>query len=207
MPAHAAIEIDGLRRSRRTSEAIRRRLLTIAFAAGALAALLAVPAGADVSGTDIVALLNAQRAAQGIPAGIVEDPVLSDGCAKHDVYGALHGALSHSEDPALAGYTVAGDQAGQTAVLYGAGAGPWALGHDPFESSPIHIHQLLAPRLDRMGAWEAQGYGCATTLASRNRPAPPSDVTYTYPGDGATLWPAAETAAELPYTPGQMVGI
>ena len=172
----------------------------------ALAVLGASPAAADVAGTDITAFLNAQRAAQGVPAGIVEDPALSDGCAKHNAYGLTNGVLTHGEDPALPGYTPEGDQAARTSVLY-QGAGPWTAGHNPFETAPIHLHQLLAPRLDRMGASENAGYGCATTLASRARPAPVADVTYTYPGDGATAWQPSQLAAEGPYTPGELVGL
>jgi hypothetical protein len=174
--------------------------------AALLALALAAPARADVSGPDIVGFLNAQRAANGIPAGILEDPTLSDGCAKHDNYGALNHVVEHTEDHAKPGYTAAGEQAAQTSVLY-AGAGPWTAARNPFETAPIHLHQLLAPRIDRMGAAETQGYGCATTLASRHRPAPPADVTYTYPAAGATGWVTAQTAAEGPYTPGQQVGI
>lgn len=180
-----------------------RRALLVA-AAALLAA--AAPARADVSGPDIVSFLNAQRAANGIPAGIVEDPALSDGCAKHDNYGAVNHVLVHDEVMGNPGYTAEGRQAAQTSVLY-AGAGPWTATRNPFETAPIHLHQLLAPRLDRMGAAETQGYGCATTLASRNRPAPAADMTYTYPGNGAIDWVTAQTAAEGPYTPGEKVGI
>jgi len=177
-----------------------------ALGALCLAALAVAPARADVSGPEIVGFLNAQRAAHGIPAGIAEDPVLSDGCAKHNRYGAVNGILEHGEDPSLPAYTPEGDQAGRTSVLY-AGGGPWGAERNPFETAPIHLHQLLAPRIDRMGAAENEGYGCATTLASRNRPAPAADVTYTYPGDGARGWPADQTARELPYTPGELLGI
>jgi len=163
-------------------------------------------ASADVSGPDIVQFLNVQRAANGIPAPITHDPVLSDGCAKHDRYGAINGVLTHGEDQSKPGYTAEGDQAGKTSVLYAGGA-PWSAARNPFENAPIHLHQLLAPRIDRMGAAEVSGYGCATTLASRNRAAPPADVTYSYPGDGATAWPPAQTAFEGPYTPGERVGI
>jgi hypothetical protein len=180
----------------------------VACAVIALASLggVAASATADVSGPDIVGFINAQRAAQGIPAGIVEDPALSDGCAKHNAYGAMNQVLTHTEDPAAPGYTAEGAQAAQTSVIY-EGSGPWTATHDPFETAPIHLHQLLAPRIDRMGASENQDFGCATTLASRNRPAPAADVTYTYPGAGATAWPASQVAAEGPYTPGERVGI
>jgi hypothetical protein len=181
-----------------------RRLLPVLLIA--LAAL--VPAGAasaDVDGPSIVGFVNAQRAANGIPAGIVEDPTLSSGCLAHDNYGRLNNVLIHDEDPAKPGYTPAGRTAAQTSVLYMGST--WTAGANPFETAPIHLHQLLAPRLDRMGAAESQGWGCATTLASRNRPAPPADITYTYPGDGAQDWASAQTASEGPYTPGEQVGI
>lgn len=186
-----------------------RRSQTFAIVLCAVACALGPPtaASADVGGVDITGFLNAQRAAHGIPAGIVEDAALSDGCAKHNAYGAANPGLSHEEDPDKPGYTPEGDRVGRTSVLYPAGGGPWTATRNPFEIAPIHLHQLLAPRIDRIGASENQGYGCATTLASRNRPAPPADVTYTYPGNGATDWPPAQTALEGPYTPGQLVGI
>ncbi|HEX8104990.1 MAG TPA: hypothetical protein VF533_20380 [Solirubrobacteraceae bacterium] len=166
----------------------------------------AAPAHAGVTGPEIVGHLNAQRAAHGLPAGIAEDAALSDGCTKHNAYGRLNDVLTHGEDPSKPGYTPEGDQAGKTSVLYRGGVS-WTAERNPFETAPIHLHQLLAPRIDRMGASEDDGFGCATTLASRNRPAPPADVTYTYPGDGATGWPASQIAAEGPYTPGERVGI
>jgi hypothetical protein len=170
-----------------------------------LLALTAAPAAADVSGPDIVSFINAQRAANGIPAGIVEDPALSDGCAKHNAYDAQNNTLTHKEDATKPGYTPEGDTAAQTSVLYT--GGPWTATSNPFETAPIHLHQLFAPRMDRMGASENGGYGCATTLASLNRPAPPADVTYTYPGDGREGWPVAQTASEGPHPPGFFVGI
>ena len=162
-------------------------------------------AAADVSGPEIVGFVNAQRAAHGIPAGIVEDPALSGGCAKHNAYGARNSTLTHEQDPGAPGYTPEGAEAARTSVLYQ--GGPWTATSNPFETAPIHLHQLLAPRIDRMGASENGGYGCATTLASRNRPAPARGVTYTYPGDGTRGWVAEQTALEGPYTPGEIVGI
>ena len=188
---------------------MRRAWLTqkLALATIALAAVAAGPASADVSGPDIVSFLNQQRAAHGVPAGIVEDAALSDGCAKHNNYGRINDVLQHFEDPDREGYTPEGDQAAKTSVLYGAGGPSWSSDRNPFETAPIHLHQLLAPRIDRMGAAENQGWGCATTLASRKRPAPANDVTYTYPGDGARSWPPSQVAAEEPYTPGERIGI
>jgi hypothetical protein len=174
----------------------------------ATVAVLAVPttAGADVGGPDIVSFVNAQRAANGIPAGITADPVLSIGCAKHNAYGRINNVLIHDEDPAKPGYSPEGKQAAQSSVLYQGGS--WTSTSNPFEAAPIHLHQLLAPRISKMGASEDGGYGCATTQgAVQARPAPPADVTYTYPGSGATGWTPAQTAFEGPYTPGERVGI
>ena len=178
----------------------------IGLAAFGILSLHAAPATADVSGRQVVSFLNAQRSAHGVPAGIVEDAALSSGCAKHNAYGLANNVLSHTEDPSRPGYSPEGAQAAKASALY-FGRGPWSAERNPFETAPIHLHQLLAPRLDRMGASENQGYGCATTLASRSRPAPPADVTYTYPAGGATGWPTAQLAVEGPYTPGERVGI
>jgi hypothetical protein len=185
---------------------MRRPIAALAACVAACALVAPAVAGADVGGPAIVSFLNAQRAANGIPAGIVEDPALSLGCFKHDNYGATNHVLIHDEDSTKPGYSAEGKQAAQTSVLYSYG-GPWTAYTNPFETAPIHLHQLLAPRLDRMGAAETQGYGCATTLASRHRPPPAANVTYTYPGAGAAGWFTSQLAAEGPYTPGQQVGI
>lgn|GEM_PF-3264415 len=185
---------------------MRRLPLLVLLCGAALFGVAGGVASADVGGPAIVSFLNAQRAANGIPAGIAEDPSLSSGCAAHDDYGRVNDVLVHDEDPAKPGYSAAGRTAAQTSVLY-AGGGPWTAAVNPFEQAPIHLHQLLAPRLDRMGAAEKQGYGCATTLASRARPAPAAQITYTYPGNGVRDWPVSQVASEGPYTPGQQVGI
>lgn len=179
---------------------IRTSVLLGAFLACSVAT---APASADVSGPQIVSYLNAQRASQGIPAGIVEDPTLSADCSQHNNYERINGVFGHTEDPSKPGYTAGGLYAAQNSVLYEGSV--WTSTNNPFETAPIHLHQLLSPWLDKMGASENQGYGCATTLASRNRPPPPADVTYTYPGNGATGWPVAQTVGEGPY-PGVQSG-
>ena len=170
-------------------------MCTLAWVAGGAAA-----ARADVSGPDIVSYVNAQRAANGVPAAIVHDATLSDGCAKHAAYMRLNNEVGHDEDPAKPGYTAQGDAvANGQSVLYR--GGPWTATRNPFETAPIHLHQLLTPRLNRMGAAEVQSYGCATT-GSRGGPAPAAPTTYTYPRAGATAWPFAQVAAESPHPPG-----
>ena len=182
-------------------QALRRGVRTFGVIALALGSVGAAGARADVTGPVIVGYVNAQRAAQGIPAGILHDAALSDGCAKHNAYGRLNNVLLHDENPALPGYTPQGDVAAGTSVLYRGTT--WTATRNPFETAPIHLHALLAPRLDRMGASEDQGYGCATTTASRARPAPSTDRSYTYPGNGTTGWVLSQVASETPYTPGE----
>ena len=182
------------------------RLLTRALAVTlvALAAALCLAPGAHaLSGEQAVAALNAQRAASGIPAAIAHVPAWSNWCALHNAYQRANGGgLMHAESPGAPGYTPEGAQAAANSVL---ARGSWDAGN-PWETAPIHLHQLLAPRLDAMGVDDSGGYVCATTLLSRNRPAPAADAIYVYPGQGVRHR-ASEIAAEGPYTPGQRVGI
>lgn len=180
------------------------RLLTFLLAAALGAVLAVAPAARAATADEAVARLNAQRAAHGIPAGILADPDLSRGCALHNGYQRQNGGqLTHDESEGQPGYTPEGDRAAGTSVL--ASGSNWN-GENPWETAPIHLAQLLAPRLDRMGVDDSGGFVCATTLASRERPAPPSVVVHSYPG-GGTTHRASEVASEGPYTPGERVGI
>lgn len=180
----------------------------VAALVAALIALLALAfptlAVADVGGPQLVGYVNAMRAAHGIPAGITENPASSLGCSMHNRYSALNDVLTHSEDVTAPGYTQAGTAAGAHGVLYR--AMQWTADSNPFAHAPIHLHQLLAPRIDTMGATESHGYGCAT-VGEKNRRPPAHNVTYTYPADGTTGWPEGEVAEELPFTPGELIGI
>lgn len=168
------------------------------------AALAIAPDARAVTGAQAVAALDAQRVAHGFPAGIAEVPAWSDGCAKHHVYQELNGGgLTHQEDPSRPGYTREGADAASRAVL--AAGSSWTSGN-PWETAPIHLHQLLAPRLARSGAADDERYSCMTTWGGMDRPAPAGLVTYSYPGDGTTHR-YAETASEAPYTPGDLVGL
>jgi hypothetical protein len=134
----------------------------------------------------------------------VENAALSQGCAHHNAYERANRLPpTHEEDPARPGYTSDGAYAGAHSVL--AAGASWD-SVNPWETAPIHLAQLLAPRLDVTGVDDSHGYTCAQTLASRKRPAPAAPVTYTYPGNGTTIYPR-EVASEGPYTPGQLVGI
>jgi hypothetical protein len=87
-------------------------------------------------------------------------------------------------------------------VIRGAG---WNAG-DPYESAPLHLDQLLAPRLSLAGSADVAGFSCTTTFPGWSRAAPLQATVYTYPGNGTAI-AANETAREAPFTPGDLVGI
>jgi hypothetical protein len=177
------------------------------FAAALLAAIAAVattaaPAHAATA-QQTIALLNAQRAGNGLPANVVEDPRLTGDCAAHDRYMALNHTLTHFEQPGAPGYSVGGAYAGKNAVL--SQGGNWDNGN-PYENAPLHLDQLLAPRLTSVGSADARGYSCTTTFPGWTGPDPAATTVYTYPGDGSTIYPS-EVAREQPWTPGELAGI
>lgn len=174
---------------------------------------LAFPASSGaVSSADILQMLNAQRQASGIPGDIVENTDWSSKCYLHNRYDGQNATLTHTEDPSNPWYTPGGAWAGANSVLsYGS---DWAYAN-PFETAPIHLSQLLAPYLATMGADQSvyqqpypnTPYVCATTWPGYTRANPASSQTYTYPRSGATGVPYRETAAEGPFTPGEVVGL
>jgi hypothetical protein len=170
----------------------------------ALAALgLAVPASAAASSAaEQIAALNAQREANGIPAGIVEVADWSEACRRHMAYiEANGGVLTHEELPGKPGYTSEGAMAGMRSVL---SPEPMAFGPsgNAFEMAPLHLMQTLAPALSKLGV----SGGCATTGLGSDRTAA-QPALFTYPGDGTTGVARSVTANELPFVPGDFVGL
>jgi Cysteine-rich secretory protein family len=184
-----------------------RRFRPVAAAAAAIAATAAAVAAAPTAhaatAQQTIALLNAQRSANGLPADLTEDPRLTSACAAHDRYMALNHTLTHFEQPGKPGYSVGGAYAGKNAVL--SHRGSWDNGN-PYESAPIHLDQLLAPRLTSIGSADLDGYSCTTTYPGWTRADPPTPTVYTYPGNGSVIYPS-EVAREAPWTPGELVGI
>jgi hypothetical protein len=175
------------------------------LAALATAAMLCAPAApADLSSSEIIGQLSAQREANGIPGGLVENTEWSAGCAKHNYYGAQTGELRHSEDPGSPFYSEAGDFAAENSVL--AFGSSWSQGN-PWEQAPIHLIQMLAPQLSQLGAAENDNHNCATTWPGYERPDPDSLTAFSYPGDGVSGVVPAERAAESPFVPGDFVGL
>jgi hypothetical protein len=163
----------------------------------------AAPSALAATARQTINELNAQRAANGIPAGITENPAWSADCAAHDNYMKLNGTLTHAELQDDPGYSAGGAFAGQNAVL--AQGADWDDGN-PYESAPLHLDELLAPRLDVLGSADADGFSCTTTFPGWIRPAPATPAVYTYPGNGASIYPE-ETVSELPFAPNTLVGL
>jgi hypothetical protein len=189
--------------------AFDRRVVAVAVSVFAvlLAALSLGAVRAQAQGPEpvhLVSFLNNYRAKVNLPGQVEHDAKWSEACRLHNVYSRLNSSIGHSETPGLPGYTTEGAWAAKVSVLYW--GSKWTVDSNPFETAPFHLHQLLNPRLDRVGASENDDFGCMTSLASRNRPAPSRTTTYTYPAENQTHRPS-EVAAEGPYTPGSKVGI
>jgi hypothetical protein len=186
--------------------ALLAALVALAVAAGSAGGATRATSATPLPATPpakIVALLNAQRAAHGIPAGIRHVPDWSRKCLLHNTWMQRNNRIQHPEEPGTPGYSVDGNWAGTNSVL--ASGTDWADGN-PWETAPIHLIQMLGPGLARMGASEAKGYDCATTWPGYERVGA-KDVVYTYPGDGTVGWRPSEIARESPFTPGEKIGI
>ncbi len=159
----------------------------------------------------IIAALNEQRTGAGLPAGLTQNLAWSQACAKHNAYQAAHGGtLTHAEtDKQHPTYSAEGDAIAQGSVL---STNTWDNGN-PFSEAPIHLHQLLAPRLNAVGANESSGFSCTTTFGpppgvpGYGRGATQAATIYTYPGPGTPALPSSEIADEGPFTPGEVMGI
>ena len=178
-----------------------RRSLRCVLRAWALAAAVASAVGLAYPATGpaasvpepalAIAQLNALRATAGL-SPVSYDDTLSRGCKKHATYHRLNPTRRlHSEDPALAGYTKAGDSAARSSVLV-YGADPAAV-LGAWESAPYHRMALLAPRLVASGFWSEFGISCMHAVAVDDALRTPALTAYTYPASGqrnvaTTFW-------------------
>jgi hypothetical protein len=165
----------------------------------------AVPAGtaAHQSARDL-RRLDAERAADGLPAGLVLARRWSAQCAAHDDYERDNGVLTGTENPDSPGASVGGAWAGLNSDL---AQGRWTRTANPWENAPIHLLALLAPSLSVVGIDDSNGYQCVTTYPGLVRAPTTTDRISTYPADGAERVAPSEQARESPFVPGQFVGI
>jgi len=182
----------------------RRARRALALAATALGLALGAAPALGASAQQIIATLNSQRAANGIPAGITENAAWSTDCQLHDIYEHLNSVFGHEETEGKSGYTAQGNLIAQTSVL--AEGITWGAG-DPYNNAPYHLFDLLNPRMSSTGAADYSGFGCVEIELGTLRAAPASPVAYSYPGNGRTGVPASQTAHELPMAPAQTVGL
>ena len=138
----------------RTAKTSPRRLAVLALCACAAALMLfPAPAARAASTGQILKLLNAERAANGIPAGVVENPVWSVACQLHNAYEHRYNELSHSETEGKPGFSSAGNLIAQTSVLaQGIYWGPPTGTANPYDNAPFHLFDLLNPRISSTGA-------------------------------------------------------
>ncbi len=159
--------------------------------------------------------MNAERAANGIPADLTESATMTSDCTAHDEYGDQHGGFdsgnAHGESGA--GATTEGNIGGTHSVL--AQGTRWSNGN-PWEDAPFHLLQVMNPRLTVTGADEHgfAPFNCLWTApqdqngVDTSRAHPASATFWSFPGDGRTNVPWFEyTDSELPQNPNQVVGV
>jgi hypothetical protein len=198
--AHRAAVGGVARRGRR---ALGRAPLVVALALVAMSTCAAAPA-TGASATRILVLLNKQRAANGIPAGIVENPSWSAACQLHNAYEHLNHVFGHAETEGKPGYSAPGNLIAATSVL--AQGIAWR-SSDPYDNAPYHLFDLLNPRISSIGGADSAGFGCVEIELGTLRPAPAQVRAYSYPGNGRRGVPASQRASELPQTPAQTLGL
>ena len=170
----------------------------VVLAAGACSLLFgAAPAGA-VTSAQIVRVINAERAANGIPP-VRESPALSAGCAQYDNYRRMNGSINNAFTPGrevagMPGYTAAGAQASRNG-LFNAGDRPadsWAIG-DVFDDAPSHQASLMDPAVAVVGAdqldfnvglFGTASISCVDVRSAPLRPRPRRMHVYAYVGPG-----------------------
>jgi hypothetical protein len=184
---------------------MRPLILSLVTALVLVFAATASSSGGATANVQILASLNAERAANGIPIRVRENTAWSSKCAKHVAYIDATGQFGHTEDASSPASTADGRWAGANSVL--AMGATWRTGN-PFATAPLHLIQLLSPELRRLGVDEsASGTICMTTFAGYNASGWKKPAVYSVPGDGAVGVPYAETAQEFPYVPGDFVGL
>jgi hypothetical protein len=156
--------------------------------------------------------LNAQREANGIPGGLVEEPRLSEGCEQYtNGYVPASGQYPHTEIPGQPGYTELGSEAAASSDLSGS-AGSWTSTVNPWTGAPLHLAALFDPLATT--AWYGERSGAFTPTQSYSVCMGVDDTRevtgvsfYSLPGNGSVNVPFAEKSAEGPYTPAEAVGL
>lgn len=164
-----------------------------------------VPPGTDARDAALdLRRLNAERARDDLPAGVVLNPRWSAECAAHDEYEAANGVLQSAEDPSADDASPGGAWAGLNGDL---AEGHWTAAGTPWENAPIHLLALLAPSLSVTGIDDSGSLQCAVTFPGMLRRWTSPDTVSTVPAAGARRVAGSELARETPFTPVQFVGL
>jgi hypothetical protein len=182
--------------------------LGVALAVVAAAVVWPACASPAASSSQAIAFLNAQRAANGIPGDLANDPNLELGCQQHNRYMAANSGLEHSETAGNPYYTPEG-----------AAEGPWQyrsevlayegfdeLGRNPWEWAPIHLYLMLDPERTSAG-YDSAKYTCMRMGGDREVAFEEPPRFFSYPGPGSRGIYPEEQAYEAPYVPQEIVGI
>ncbi len=150
-----------------------------------------------VSDSDWLGVVNAYRAQSGL-APVTENASWSSGALSHSCWMLLNG-IAHDEAPGTAGYTTAGDEAGNSGnVAVSSNPGASARSHiDLWMSGPFHAIGLLRSSLTQTGfglcasppnptatSWKSAG--TLDVVRGNNWSAPKPQAPVVFPGNGAT---------------------
>jgi hypothetical protein len=158
-----------------------------------------------------IALLNQQRAANGIPGDLAEEPHLSTGCLSWaTAYREAKGQYPHGELRSQPGYTTEGDDAASSSDLSGEPGSRFTVGalwgplFNPWSGAALHEAGLMDPAITM--AWYGASLGAACMGTSGARPVA-TPAFYSVPGPAAANVPIAENTGELPFSPQEAVGL
>jgi hypothetical protein len=171
------------------------------------------PEAGHLTALQAIAYLNEQRAANGIPGDLVPEPALDEGCWDYtNLYQRAAGQFPHEEIPSQPGYTTAGDRAARSSDLaFYTSPEDWSSTVNPWNGAPLHLYSLFDPLSttawygETQGKW-GKGALCMGTSGPGEQPLA-SPGFFSVPGNGTTSAPTHEMASELPFTPGQAVGV
>ncbi|MSQ28007.1 MAG: CAP domain-containing protein [Dehalococcoidia bacterium] len=141
-----------------------------------------------------LAQVNQYRALGGL-SPVIEHPLWSEGCLQHARYMASNDLITHAEDPAAAGYSLAGDECARNGNTFISGSTRTgdADGVRNWITGPFHAIGVLNPRLRQVGFGSATDdggrvrYGAALDVWRGVDYRNPPGVAYPapWPGDGA----------------------
>ena len=180
-----------------------------------------------VSSATAIALLNRQRAANGIPGDLITNSKLSAGCAKHVwKYKEKIGQIPHEEIPGQPGYSKLGALAASLSALSSRSGESstesywWGPLVNPWSGAAFHLSTLFNPEATM--AWYAESvhgvakrshkgsswpWGPAACMGAGGSRSFSTPTFFSYPGGGARDVPYSEYTVEAPESPQEAVGL